>query len=201
MQTPATIAAVRRTTPVIPLAATAISLALAACMGTGDSASSEPNEEAIAARAEALAPSADGVGSQSADGVSSQSADGVSSLPPTASTSDTPAARVCRSLLQRGRDCSAVFLPALVAERVRLDIPAGIAAEDRSIGRALLLSQALDEYTDDSTDERIASTCAGLAQQLPAPRAEQLVTNGEACLVHDACEPFAACAVPISIQP
>jgi hypothetical protein len=59
----------------------------------------------------------------------------------------------------------------------------------------------MNEYTDDSKDERIAATCADLAGKLPAERGERLVESGETCLRHDACEPFVACAVPISIQP
>ncbi|HTV26009.1 MAG TPA: hypothetical protein VMG12_45235 [Polyangiaceae bacterium] len=170
------------------LSVTLVTLTMfSACMGTSDAPSTDSNEVDVApaAHTEALTPSADGVSAQAR----------------AANTPESPTVRVCRSLLQRGRDCSAVFLPALVAERVRLDIPAGIAAEDRAVGRDALLSQALNEYTDDSTDESIAATCTGLAERLPADRLERLVTTGEACLARDTCEPFVACSVPIMIQP
>jgi hypothetical protein len=168
-------------------AALATLLSLSACMGSND-ASSDSSDPATAALAEPLAPS-----TPAADGVNPDEA---ASLAP-----DTPVARICRDLMRRERDCSAVFLPALVAERVRLDNPAGLAARDAQIGREALLSEALNEYAEDSKDERIAATCAHVAAKLPADRGQRLVSSGEACLRLDACEPFVACAVPISIQP
>jgi hypothetical protein len=168
-------------------AALATLLSLSACMGSND-ASSDSNDPAVAELAEPLAPA-------------TPSADGVNPDEAASPTPDTPVARICRDLMRRERDCSAVFLPALVAERVRLDNPAGIAAHDAQIGREALLSEALNEYTDDSKDERIAATCAHVSAKLPADRGQRLVSGGEACLRLDACEPFVACAVPISIQP
>jgi hypothetical protein len=173
-----------------PLYSALASLALlGACMGSND-ASHDPSDDAPAVLAAPLAPA------PNADGVSADSADEIASPTP-----DTPVARICRDLMLRERDCSARFIPALVAERVRLDIPAGIAAQEAKLGREALVSEALNEYTDDSKDERIAATCAGVAAQLPADRRQRLVSAGEACLRLDACEPFVACAVPISIQP
>jgi hypothetical protein len=165
---------------------------LAACMGSND-ASSDPSDDAPAVLAEPLAP-----GAPKADGINAEE---LKSSELASATADTPVARICRDLMRRSRDCSAVFLPALVAERVRLDIPAGIAAHDAKMGRDALMSEALNEYADDSKDERIAATCAGVAAKLPADRGQRLVSAGEGCLTLDACEPFVACAVPISIQP
>jgi hypothetical protein len=157
-------------------------------MGAGDASSHDSNADAPAVVAEALVPDA-----PKADGVLANEID--SPAP------DTAVARVCRNLMLRQRDCSAVFLPALVAERVRVDMPAGIAAYSAKIGREALLSEALNEYTDDSKDERIAATCAEVAAKLPSERGERLMRAGEACLGLDACESFVACSVPISIQP
>lgn len=168
-------------------AALATLVSLSACMGSND-ASSDTSDDAHAVLAEPLAP-----GAPRADGVAADEA-----ANPAA---DTSVARICRDLLRRGRDCSAVFLPALVAERVRLDNPAGIAAYATQIGREALLSEALNEYAEDSKDERIAATCADVEAYLPADRGQRLVSSGEACLRLEACEPFVACAVPISIQP
>ena len=70
-----------------------------------------------------------------------------------------------------------------------------------ALGRDALLARALNGYTDDSTDESRAATCAAVAQRLPGARRERLVTAGEACLAYAECAPIAACAVPISIQP
>lgn len=163
----------------------ALVLSLGACMTSND-AQHDPADDAPAVLAEPLAPEV--AREEAANEVARPAA-------------DPPAARVCRDLMRRERDCSAVFIPALVAERVRLDIPAGIAAHDALIGRDALVSEALDEYADDSRDERIAATCADVAAQLPADRGQRLVASGDACLGLDACEPFVACAVPISIEP
>lgn len=162
-------------------------LLLPACMGSNDTGP-DRSDDAPAVLAEPLA-------------ADTPQADGVAAGELASSAPDTPVARVCRDLMQRERDCSAVFIPALVAERVRLDIPAGIAAEDAKLGREALVSEALDEYANDSKDERIAATCAQVAARLPAERGQRLIGAGEACLELDACEPFVACAVPISIQP
>jgi hypothetical protein len=168
-------------------AALAMCFTLPACMGAGDGTSPDSNEEETpAVIAEALVPDA-------------PKADGVLASEIASQTSDTAVARVCRRLMLRQRDCSAVFLPALVAERVRLDNPAGLAAYAAKIGREALMSEALNEYAEDSKDERIAATCTEVASKLPSERAERLVTAGEACLGIDACEPFVACSVPISI--
>lgn len=170
-----------------PFAAAFTLFSLAACMGSND-ASTEPSDEAHAVLAEPLAPAA-------------PQADGVNPDEVANPAADTPVARICRELMRRERDCSAVFLPALVAERVRLDIPAGIATYDGKIGREALVSEALNEYADDSKDERIAATCSEVAAKLPADRGQRLVSSGQACLGIDACEPFVACTLPISIQP
>lgn len=176
-----------------PFNAALVSLfSLAACMGSND-ASPDPSDDAPAVLAEPLAPAA-----RQADGVN---ADELKASELASATGDTPVARICRDLMRRSRDCSAVFLPTLVAERVRLDIPAGIAAHDAKIGRDALMSEALNEYADDSKDESIAATCSKVAAQLPADRGQRLISAGEGCLRLDACEPFVACAVPISIQP
>jgi hypothetical protein len=168
-------------------AALATLVSLSACMGSND-ASSDTSDDAHAVLAEPLAPAA-------------PRADGVAADEAANAAADTPVARICRELMHRERDCSAVFIPSLVAERVRLDIPAGIAALDGKIGREALVSEALNEYADDSKDESIAATCAKVAAKLPADRGQRLVDSGQGCLRLDACEPFVACAVPISIQP
>lgn len=172
--------------PLLP-AALAASFTFGACMSSSD-ADPDRNDDAPAVLAEPLASD-------------TPQADGVSAGEVASPIHDAPVARVCRDLMQRERDCSAVFIPALVAERVRLDIPAGIAAEDAKLGRDALVSEALNEYADDSKDDRIAATCAQVAAQLPAERGQRLIGAGEACLELDGCEPFVACAVPISIQP
>src|SRR5690349_12778655 len=62
---------------------------------------------------------------------------------------------MCVSFFQRQRECTAEFIPTLVAKRVELDKPAGIAAEDAANGRDALVAQANEEWKTDSTDEAI----------------------------------------------
>jgi len=168
----------------------AAALAISACVGEGDaSAPMKETDVAPAALAEAqtASPATD--------------PDTAAAAPSAAGTTEEPATRVCRELMVRGRDCSAVFVPALVTERVRLDIPAGITAYAAKVGDDALLSEALDEFAEDSQDERIAAMCSELAGKLPAERRARLVSSGQACLALDGCDPFVSCAVPISIQP
>ena len=165
----------------------AASFALGACEGSSDGENPTPNGTAAPNETE-IAPA-------------TLEEPLTASAAPDRAEPEAAAARVCRELMVRERDCSAAFIPALVAERVRVDIPAGIAADDQQRGREALVSQALDEYAVDSQDGRIASTCAEVARNLPPERSERLVTAGTACLALSGCEPFVACAVPIGIQP
>jgi hypothetical protein len=151
--------------------------------------SAEDAEAALEQELPSSPASADTVGSDEASGTAAEK------------SSPAPTREVCRSLLARARECKAIYLPALVAERVRLDIPVGIAAADQQGGREALLAEALEEYAQDSTDAAIEATCEQLAAALPPERADRLVATGNACLARGACEPFAACAAPLSVQP
>ena len=65
---------------------------------------------------------------------------------------------VCVTAMTRERECQEAFLPALVALRVRLDQPAGIAERAESEGQEALMSEASTEYAADSTDEFASPT-------------------------------------------
>jgi hypothetical protein len=155
----------------------------------GGNSSADDTEAALEQELPSSASSTAAVGSDETTGTAAEK------------SSPAPTREVCRSLLTRARECQAVYLPALVAERVRVDIPVGIAASDRQGGREALLAEALQEYPQDSTDAAIEATCEQLAAALPPERAERLVATGNACLARGACEPFAACAAPLSVQP
>lgn len=99
---------------------------------------------------------------------------------------------LCIATFERQRTCTEVFLPALVALRVRLDIPAGIAETDRKIGRAALLAEAREEWATDSPDPAIRSTC-----QRRASQADPFMTETEACLASTTCADFVTCFEPI----
>lgn len=97
----------------------------------------------------------------------------------------------CVAVFERQRECTDTFIPALVDLRVRLDVPAGIADVDRKDGRAALVSQAMEEWSHDSTDEAIAATC----ERMPA--GADMETKAQECLKKDACGPFVECVMPL----
>ncbi len=117
---------------------------------------------------------------------------------PTAS-SDEPQA-TCRQMMTRMRDCTDVFIPSLVALRVELDVPAGIAAEDTAQGRDALVAQAKEEWKTDSTDEAIASQCTRLVSSIPADQLGPMLDAGKACVAKESCEEFVPCIEPIQRQ-
>lgn len=98
---------------------------------------------------------------------------------------------VCVAAMRRQRECTDVFIPALVDARVRADRPAGIAAKDQEMGRAALVAGAREEWANDSTDEAIEATC-GKAAGHP-----EMVEKAEACLAESACDAFSACTIDI----
>jgi hypothetical protein len=109
-------------------------------------------------------------------------------------------AEVCSSLMLRQRDCSALFLPALVAERVRRDMPAGTAQLDVELGREALLATALAEYAEDSREPAIMAVCDKIAASISSERATTLLASGGTCLAHTECEALVACAVPLNVM-
>jgi hypothetical protein len=117
-----------------------------------------------------------------------------------AASANPPVSEFCRTFLTRQRDCAQTFLPALVAARVEQDNPPGIAALDAKQGREALLSEALDEYADDSKDTAISARCEDIAAAISSERAEQLLGSGTSCLNQTGCEAFVACAVPLSLE-
>jgi hypothetical protein len=106
---------------------------------------------------------------------------------------------VCRTLMQRQRACTDTFIPALVEARVASDNPAGITAEDRSVGRPALIKQALTEWASDSQDSAIDALCEEITQSVSPAKEAQLRTSASACLAQTGCDAFVSCAVPLSL--
>jgi hypothetical protein len=103
----------------------------------------------------------------------------------------------CVALFERQRECTDVFLPALVEARVRHDVPRGIAERDRAEGRDALLAGAEEEWQVDSTDEAIATICGRIEGQ--APDGAALIERAEACLGESDCGGFTECALEIAV--
>lgn len=107
----------------------------------------------------------------------------------------------CVALYTRQRDCTDVYLPALVDARIAHDLPAGIAARaDEPGGKDELLATARSEWANDSTDASIAGTCDGLVADLPAEQADALADQASACLAADTCEAFVDCVIPLTVS-
>ena len=98
----------------------------------------------------------------------------------------------CVAVFERQRACTADFIPALVALRVRLDVPAGIAEEDQKGGRDALVAQAMEEWKSDSTDAAIAATCDRLAGGDP-----EGIHRARECLDASTCAAFTECILPV----
>ncbi len=103
----------------------------------------------------------------------------------------------CVESFQRQRDCTNEFIPALVAARVRLNVPPGIADKDKELGRDKLVEMALEEWKTDSTDQAIGETCTNLAAKLPPEAKAQVVEQVRQCLAADACTAYVDCIVPV----
>jgi hypothetical protein len=118
-------------------------------------------------------------------------------------TPDNPRAEArasCELVFARQRDCTEVFIPALVSWRVELDAPAGIAARDQADGRDALVAKAMEEWQADSSDERIAATCDGIVESIPDDRLASLMELGDACLAEPSCQGFVDCVEPAQRQ-
>lgn len=115
--------------------------------------------------------------------------------PATAASTDTHA--ICVQSFQRQRECTNEFIPALVAARVRLNVPAGIADKDKELGRDKLVEMALEEWKTDSTDEAIGETCTDMEARMPPEAKTQVFEQVSTCLAAEACTGYVDCIVPV----
>jgi hypothetical protein len=113
-----------------------------------------------------------------------------------ASASDDPLS-VCVTAFERQRECTDIFIPALVAARVEHDKPPGIAATDTADGREALVAKAHEEWKVDSTDENIAANCQKMSTEIPPDVAAQLTEQVQGCLAADGCQAFVDCLIPV----
>jgi hypothetical protein len=112
----------------------------------------------------------------------------------TASSADDNHA-MCASFFQRERECTAQFIPTLVAARVAADKPAGIAAEDAKNGRDALIAKANEEWATDSTDAAIDAMCTKI---LEVPPSQDEIDQGTSCMASSDCQAFSDCAVALT---
>ena len=110
-------------------------------------------------------------------------------------TASGPAKAACTRTFERERMCTDAFIPALVDLRASLDKPSGITAEvAKAGGRAALITQALDEWKSDSTDEAIDSTCT---RMVLTSKAAAMTSAADTCLSVPDCDGFVRCVIPL----
>ena len=97
---------------------------------------------------------------------------------------------LCVQLMDRSRECTAAYIPALVDARAAANQPPGIAAQVEA-DRDGVIAQANQEWASDSTDAVIDASC----RQLPALDADRDAAQG--CLAQAECAGFVGCAMPI----
>lgn len=114
-----------------------------------------------------------------------------SATPALAAPSETPA-KTCAAVMHRTRACADVYLPELLALRVRLDLPAGIAARFESEGEAAMLELAHAQFARDWSDERIAQNCDELSRKPPLEQ-ERIIAPERECLQTTECSAFSTC--------
>lgn len=118
-----------------------------------------------------------------------------------AETSTAPTAEnaksECVASFVRMRECTDVFIPALVGWRVELDVPAGIAKTDAEKGRDALVSTAMEEWKSGSTDDAIDQMCGQIVQSIPAEQLDAMLAKGRECIAQDSCDGFVTCIEPM----
>lgn len=115
-------------------------------------------------------------------------------------TAADPALDTCKKTFVRQRECTDVFIPALVDLRVKKDMPAGIAAEDKASGREALVTKAKAEWANDSTDDAIAATCDKMMASMGPDMKAQMAQGAGECLAKTECAAFVECEMPMIEQ-
>ncbi|MEZ4335600.1 MAG: hypothetical protein R3B82_03140 [Sandaracinaceae bacterium] len=115
--------------------------------------------------------------------------------PARAPVADSVTARdECVAVMERTRGCADTYVPALLALRVRLDRPEGIAARFEEEGEAAMVALAREQFAADWSDEAIANNCDTLAAR-PAEEQERILAPERECMREPDCEAFTACDI------
>lgn len=124
---------------------------------------------------------------------SSQPATRTESTTPEATATERTPKEACVQTFARQRECTDVFIPALVDLRVRIDRPAGIAAAAEKEGRDALVKTALEEWSNDSQDPAIDATCE---RMLSGGMGDKQKAIADRCLATADCQAFTDCVLP-----
>jgi len=114
---------------------------------------------------------------------------------PKAATTGDDLQGSCVALMTKSRDCTDVFIPALVDARAAADQPAGIADAVKK-DRDGVIAKANAEWATDSTDAHIADHCSAMVANLTDEQKQDLAPAKD-CLAKAACGEFVGCAMPV----
>lgn len=118
-----------------------------------------------------------------------------SSATETAKSAD-PAA-VCIQMMEKSRDCTDEYIPALVDLRISLDYPNGTAQAAEEQGRDALISVAYEEWKNDSTDAAFQKVCADVVAQMPPEQLAPVMARNAKCIAKPSCDEYVTCHMPI----
>ena len=127
----------------------------------------------------------------SAPEVSPQTPTGDAKASPVQSGAGAPS-EVCIAVMHRTRDCENLYVPALLALRVRLDQPPGIAARFKEEGKDAMLEAAHSQFSQNWSDEAIAQNCKALSDKAMDEQ-ERIITPERRCLETTDCSAFTRC--------
>lgn len=115
-------------------------------------------------------------------------------------TDDNGSYQSCVSGMTKARQCTNEYIPALVDLRISLDMPAGIAQAAQTQGREALVSRAMQEWKNDSTDASIADTCQNMAASVPDESAARISQGTSNCVAKANCSEFVSCMIPLQAE-
>src|SRR5690606_10360748 len=106
----------------------------------------------------------------------------------------------CVALFERQRECTDIYLPALVGARVANDIPAGSAAKAAEPGgRDETLATARPEWATAPADVSVGTTCDNALAKMPPEHVEQMAGQANGCLAAADCQAFVDCVIPMTV--
>jgi hypothetical protein len=116
--------------------------------------------------------------------------------PVTAQTASTPDDQktVCVANMTKSRECTDVYIPALVDARAQADTPPGIADAVKK-DRNGVIAQAMEEWKTDSQDANINTRCEQMAGQIHVTPED--LAAAKDCNAKADCQEFTSCSMPL----
>jgi len=107
----------------------------------------------------------------------------------------------CALEIERQIACVEQYIPMIVDVRIKLDLPAGMAARGKDeAGRQALLVEAREEFPEHYSRDKIPAICErrqAMAEQMPPELLAELNALGPDCHTAPDCAAFARCTAPV----